>query len=90
MASEERKQKNNEINQLNVHNALGAGEPEAETDAFQCGRCKNVRTTCDFFWVQLLIKGGTCAVQDEVQAGPDAFRRRTDDGMSVSLCLPVE
>ncbi|KAF8599177.1 transcription elongation factor [Ceratobasidium sp. AG-I] len=44
MASEERKQKNNEINQLNVHNALGAGEPEAETDAFQCGRCKNYKT----------------------------------------------
>jgi len=44
MASEERKQKNNEINQQNVHNALGAGEPEAETDAFQCGRCKNYKT----------------------------------------------
>lgn len=44
MASEERKQKNSEINQLNVHNALGAGEPEAETDAFQCGRCKNYKT----------------------------------------------
>ncbi|KAG8740232.1 RNA polymerase II elongation factor [Ceratobasidium sp. 414] len=44
MASEERKQKNSEINQQNVHNALGAGEPEAETDAFQCGRCKNYKT----------------------------------------------
>lgn len=44
MASEERKQQNNAINQQNVHNALGAGEPEAETDAFQCGRCKNFKT----------------------------------------------
>ncbi|KAG9118631.1 RNA polymerase II elongation factor [Ceratobasidium sp. 392] len=44
MASEERKQKNDQINQQNVHNALGAGEPEAETDAFQCGRCKNYKT----------------------------------------------
>jgi hypothetical protein len=43
MASEERKQQNNVIKEQNVHNALGAGEPEAETDAFQCGRCKNVR-----------------------------------------------
>lgn len=44
MASEEMKQKNNALNEQNVHNALGAGEPEAETDAFQCGRCKNFKT----------------------------------------------
>ncbi|CAE6429843.1 unnamed protein product [Rhizoctonia solani] len=44
MASEERKQQNSALNEANVHAALGAGEPEAETDAFQCGRCKNYKT----------------------------------------------
>ncbi|KAF8756507.1 Transcription elongation factor [Rhizoctonia solani] len=44
MASEERKQQNSALNEANVHAALGAGEPEAETDAFQCGRCKNFKT----------------------------------------------
>ena len=44
MASEERKQQIDDMKQQNVHNALGAGEPEAETDAFQCGRCKNYKT----------------------------------------------
>ncbi|KDN37837.1 hypothetical protein RSAG8_09891, partial [Rhizoctonia solani AG-8 WAC10335] len=44
MASEERKSQNSALNAANVHAALGAGEPEAETDAFQCGRCKNYKT----------------------------------------------
>ncbi|KEP50986.1 transcription factor S-II, central domain protein [Rhizoctonia solani 123E] len=44
MASEDRKQQNSALNEANVHAALGAGEPEAETDAFQCGRCKNYKT----------------------------------------------
>ncbi|CAE7176078.1 unnamed protein product [Rhizoctonia solani] len=44
MASEDRKQQNSALNAANVHAALGAGEPEAETDAFQCGRCKNFKT----------------------------------------------
>lgn len=60
MASEERKQKNEAINEQNVHNALGAGEPEAETDAFQCGRCKNVR----FLYLSLCSALKMCVVQD--------------------------
>ncbi len=43
MASEERKQANELLEAKNLHNSLAAGEPEAETDAFQCGRCKQVR-----------------------------------------------
>ena len=43
MASEERKAADNQIKEENLFNSLGAGEVQAETDAFQCGRCKQVR-----------------------------------------------
>ena len=43
MASEERKAADRAIQEQNLHNSLGAGEQQAETDAFQCGRCKQVR-----------------------------------------------
>ncbi|CAG8670568.1 5138_t:CDS:2, partial [Acaulospora colombiana] len=44
MASEERKQKDREIEQANLFKSLGAGEQQAETDAFQCGKCKATRS----------------------------------------------
>jgi transcription elongation factor S-II len=40
MASEERKAENAKIQQENLFGSLAAGEQEAETEAFQCGRCK--------------------------------------------------
>lgn len=40
MASKERRELDEQIKKQNLHNALGAEEPEAETTAFQCGRCK--------------------------------------------------
>ncbi|KAA1470900.1 transcription elongation factor [Dentipellis sp. KUC8613] len=40
MASEERKAADNKIKQDNLFQSLGAEEQQAETDAFQCGRCK--------------------------------------------------
>jgi transcription elongation factor S-II len=40
MASEERKAADSKIQSDNLFNSLGAGEVQAETDAFQCGRCK--------------------------------------------------
>ncbi|KAI0755647.1 transcription elongation factor S-II [Fomes fomentarius] len=40
MASEERKAADAKIVEDNLFKTLGAGEQEAETDAFQCGRCK--------------------------------------------------
>lgn len=43
MASEERKAEDAKIVEQNLHNSLGAEEQQAETDAFQCGRCKQVR-----------------------------------------------
>ncbi|PVF97023.1 transcription elongation factor [Serendipita vermifera] len=44
MASEERKQKDKEIEQENLFKSLGAGDQQAETDAFQCGKCKARKT----------------------------------------------
>lgn len=40
MASEERKAADNKIIQENLFKTLGAEEVQAETDAFQCARCK--------------------------------------------------
>jgi len=40
MASEERKAADSKIKEENLFKTLGAGEVQAETDAFQCGRCK--------------------------------------------------
>jgi len=40
MASEERKAADNKIKEQNFQSSLGAEEQQAETDAFQCGRCK--------------------------------------------------
>lgn len=40
MASEERKAADNKIMQENLFKTLGAEEAQAETDAFQCSRCK--------------------------------------------------
>ena len=43
MASEERKAADNKIKEQNFQSSLGAEEQQAETDAFQCSRCKQVR-----------------------------------------------
>ena len=48
MASEERKAADNKIRQENLFKTLGAEEVQAETDAFQCGRCKQVRINLPF------------------------------------------
>lgn len=44
MASKERKAADAAIQAENLHKSLGAGEPQAETDAFQCGKCKQRKT----------------------------------------------
>jgi transcription elongation factor S-II len=44
MASEERKKADEEIKRQNLHDSLGAAEPEAETTAFQCSKCKQACT----------------------------------------------
>jgi|ERR1700722_1791560 len=49
MASEERKAADNKIKEENLFNSLGAEDQQAETETFQCGRCKQVRFSpgCD-------------------------------------------
>lgn len=44
MASSARKADYETIRQQNLHNAKGAESQEAETDAFQCGKCKQRKT----------------------------------------------
>lgn len=44
MASEERKAADEAIQAQNLHKSLGAAEQQAETDAFQCGKCKQRKT----------------------------------------------
>ena len=42
MASGERQAANRKIAEENLFKSLGAAEQQAETDGFQCGRCKQV------------------------------------------------
>ncbi|KIJ31467.1 hypothetical protein M422DRAFT_36222 [Sphaerobolus stellatus SS14] len=44
LASEERKAADKKITEANFFNTLGSLEQAAETDAFQCGRCKQRKT----------------------------------------------
>ncbi|WFC94021.1 RNA-binding ribosome biosynthesis protein mak21 [Malassezia brasiliensis] len=44
MASSARKAERERLQEQNLHNAKGAEAQEAETDAFQCGKCKQRRT----------------------------------------------
>lgn len=44
MASEERKAANAAIQEENFYKSLGAEEQQAETDAFQCSKCKQRKT----------------------------------------------
>ena len=43
MASEERKAADKKIEEEHFFKSLSAAEKQAETDAFQCSRCKQVR-----------------------------------------------
>ncbi|KAI5119519.1 hypothetical protein M0805_002541 [Coniferiporia weirii] len=44
MASEDRKAADAAIQEQNLHKSLGAEDPQAETSAFQCGKCKQWKT----------------------------------------------
>ncbi len=44
MASEERKAEDKAIREQNLFKSLAAGDQQAETDGFQCGRCKQRKT----------------------------------------------
>ncbi|KAJ3487860.1 hypothetical protein NLJ89_g11672 [Agrocybe chaxingu] len=45
MASEEGKAADKKIQEENFHKSLSASEKQAETDAFQCSRCKQRKCT---------------------------------------------
>ena len=61
MASEERKQKDKTLQEENLFKSLGVGEQQAETDAFQCGRCKQVCTSA--IWPTEHLRNETSARQ---------------------------
>ena len=77
MASEERKAELKKIKEANLFNALSAQETEAETTAFQCSKCKQVRG------FSLLVRAllMRSAEKMQVQAGADAICRRTYDDL---------
>jgi transcription elongation factor S-II len=50
MASAERQAENKKIEEENLFKSLSAEEKQAETDAFQCSRCKQV---CDAYLLKL-------------------------------------
>lgn len=82
MASGERQAANRKIAEDNLFNSLGAAEQQAETDAFQCGRCKQVRSSA------------VCrvALADATQRKcryRQAQTRSADEPMTVSLSIPV-
>jgi len=73
MASEERKAADAKIEEDNLFLSLGAGDKQAETDAFQCGRCKQVMMDS----VAVLILPLTTFVTSEEMSlppSPDAER----------------
>lgn len=80
MASEERKQADARMMQENLFKSLGAGEQEAETDAFQCGRCKEVwfPIPANFFFVSLLR-----GIQKRKTRYRQAQTRSADEPMTV-------
>ena len=50
MASAERQAENRKIEEENLFKSLSAAEKQAETDAFQCSRCKQVCDICFIVW----------------------------------------
>lgn len=44
--TEERRAADQKIKEENLFKSLGAGQQEAETEGFQCGRCKQASRLC--------------------------------------------
>jgi transcription elongation factor S-II len=81
MASEERKQKDKALQEENLFKSLGVGEQQAETDAFQCGRCKQVRGIIR--QITFFSLGGFVA-QNCLPTGSNSFCRRAYDCKSAT------
>jgi len=82
MASEERKAQDNKIVAENLHKSLGAEEQQAETDAFQCSRCKQARSVSLFFESVLTFKQRKCRYRQ-------AQTRSADEPMTVRVFVVV-
>lgn len=82
MASGERQAANRKIAEDNLFNSMGAAEQQAETDAFQCGRCKQVRS--------LMIHRAILADAPQRKCRyRQAQTRSADEPMTVSCCFYV-
>jgi hypothetical protein len=71
MASEERQAEIKKIEEENLFKSLSAEEKQAETDAFQCSRCKQV---CNTYLLKLYmnLKG----YQAKMQVPPSSDAKR--------------
>lgn len=56
MASAERQAENRKIEEENLFKSLSAAEKQAETDAFQCSRCKQVCDMCFLYGECLTVE----------------------------------
>ena len=79
MASEERKAADKKIADENLFKSLGAEEVQAETDAFQCGKCKQVRTYLALLSMSYRVQRKTIYRQ--------AQTRSADEPMTVSFLV---
>lgn len=92
MASDERKAENRKLVAENLFKAQAAAPQQAETDAFQCGKCKQRR--CMYYQVRPRSRRRRPPVLLEVEltlsgaedADADPLRRRANDG---ALSFPV-
>ena len=72
MASEERKAADAKIEEDNLFLSLGAGDKQAETDAFQCGRCKQVCILFD--WPSYAISSPPLSEEMSLSPSPNTER----------------
>jgi hypothetical protein len=65
MASEERKAADAKIEEDNLFLSLGAADQQAETDAFQCGRCKQVQRSVagPYLFSPLFVRGNVATAK---------------------------
>ncbi|KAG6372106.1 transcription elongation factor [Boletus reticuloceps] len=62
MMTEERRSADQKIKEENLFKSLGAGEQEAETEGFQCGRCKQASRLFILAWHRVERLGSASAV----------------------------
>lgn len=76
---EERRAADQKIKEENLFKSLGAGQQEAETEGFQCGRCKQVSQVYVIVKFEVNIMQRKCRYRQ-------AQTRSADEPMTVSDC----